>query len=255
MSNEPENLPALPAGIDISKVALPAEYERMRKAIADFDSFQQCQKLEAVAAGLAESYRVADDREPELACRRIRLYARRRYGELLARFDARGAHRKSEAQHTLSAKEVAAEHGASKHYCVVSGRMAKIPEQEFVAAVEQAEPPSLTMLSNMGRKARRAEADEPVTITAKPHHVGTVAIAPDMGDTREIRYVLALCRKLASRTRAINLEDCAREFARMAESDRKAVEGFGEFIVRVANTEPGDTENPPNRRAHLELVE
>lgn len=107
---------------------------------------------DADAAALASYARQSEDLELEKMAARIRARAMRRAGELLKQIEPqRGA--RTDLQPTdggdskLMRREVAKQAGMSERQQVTAVRVASIPEPEFAAQVESANPPTLTELA------------------------------------------------------------------------------------------------------------
>jgi hypothetical protein len=142
---------------------LPALYTAARDALAECASLDECKDWADRAEALRSYARQADD--PTLLNNAMRIKARavRRCGELLAEIaPGTGAHRKSDGAVTLSEtrKGAAVAAGLSERQRVNALRVAAIPAPVFEAAVDAANPPSVTRLADMGRKRRVVEALE-----------------------------------------------------------------------------------------------
>jgi hypothetical protein len=140
-----------------SNAPLPISYTEAKAALARCDQVDEAQSWADRAAALASYARQARDRELEAMAKRIRARAVRRAGELLQniptcrgrRFDLRPDHEAVGAR-TQAARRA----GMSVSQQKTAVRLAKIPAEEFEAAVEAADPPGTMRLA--GRAALRA---------------------------------------------------------------------------------------------------
>ena len=147
--------PKLPAAR--SEAPLPITYTEAKAALARCDQVDECQSWAAKAEALASYARQARDRDLERMAKRIRARAVRRAGELLQqiptcrgrRFDLRPDHDAVGAR-TQAARRA----GISVSQQKTAVRLAKIPADEFEAAVEAADPPGTMRLA--ARAALRA---------------------------------------------------------------------------------------------------
>ena len=94
---------------------------------------------------------MADDSTLQKFALRIKDRAVRRCGELLKQFDGRGGHMKTDGV-VSSQKQAARDAGLSERQQVTAVRVANIPGEDFAAAVESDDPPTVTKLADMGRK-------------------------------------------------------------------------------------------------------
>lgn len=166
----PLPLSALPS-IDGAK--LPAVYERATQALAECTRIDECQNWADKAEALASYARQSKDESLRKMADRIQARAIRRCGELLKLIEpGQGARdgKRHEGTHTpLTRTEAAREAGLSEWQKVTALRVATIPEPVFDAAVEQAEPPTVTQLAEQGKQTKPViPAVAPVT-PAMPH--------------------------------------------------------------------------------------
>jgi hypothetical protein len=168
---------ALPTNIDIAKARLPATYEQAKMALASCEKIDECQTWANKAEALASYAKMADDDSLRVLADRIQAQAVRRIGELLKQFDARGGDQgKSEGAHTFasaepSRQEMADRAGLSKHQQVQAVRVANVPEEKFVVAIEAPKPATVTQLAEMGKKVHGVPED---SFKRATHLIGTV---------------------------------------------------------------------------------
>jgi hypothetical protein len=139
-----------------SEASLPITYTEAKAALARCEEVDECQSWADRAGALASYARQARDRELEAMAKRIRARAVRRAGELLQeiptcrgrRFDLRPDHDAVGAR-TQAARRA----GMSVSQQKTAVRLAKIPADQFEAAVESQDPPGTMRLA--GRAALR----------------------------------------------------------------------------------------------------
>jgi hypothetical protein len=154
MSVLPEKA-GLPA---IAEARLPGTYVAAKRALAALGRIDLCKVWADKAAALAAYARMARDDELEMQARRLRAWALRRAGELLAEIapaanqhDA--AKRASAGAHT-SRSAAANEAGLSHHQQAAALRIAEIPAKEFEAMVEAPRPATIERLDERARQRR-----------------------------------------------------------------------------------------------------
>lgn len=141
---------------------LPATYEAARTALAHCQAIDECKDWADKAAALASYAKQSEDLELEKMAARIRARAMRRAGELLKQIEpGQGARdgKRGIGDHTPLRESVARDAGMSKHQQVTAVRVANIPDREFSAQVESANPPTLTELARQGTQRRDASPD------------------------------------------------------------------------------------------------
>lgn len=146
-----------PANISIAQAPLPATYDQAKQALAECDQVDECKDWADKAQALASYAKQARDDSLLKLATRIQARAIRRAGELLKEFDGRGGDRsKSDGAGTSAPaqRQAAADAGMSKRQQVTAVRVANVPQQEFDAAVEGDDPPTVTALAEMGKQAR-----------------------------------------------------------------------------------------------------
>ena len=154
----------LPSTQVISDAPLPERYEAAKRAVAECHRVDECKEWSDRAVALASYARPVRDHELVTLAQRINGRAVRRCGELLREADGRGEHRKSKtdggdsSSNPPSRKELAESAGISERQQVTATRVARIPEDEFEAAVDSPDPPSVTKLAEMGKRKREGPA-------------------------------------------------------------------------------------------------
>lgn len=151
------NLPA------VLNAPLPATYEAARTALAQCQAIDECKDWADKAAALASYAKQSEDLELEKMAARIRARAMRRAGELLKQIEpspgGRPAKTNDGADSSFTRKDVARDAGMSERQQVTAIRVASIPEKQFAAQVESANPPTLTELARQGTQKRDASPD------------------------------------------------------------------------------------------------
>jgi hypothetical protein len=145
---------------DVSTAKLPATYQRAKTALATCERLDECKSWKDRAAALASYAKQADDKGLMNMAVRIQSRAIRRCGELLERFDARGAHRKKVASGLSSRRDAGDKAGMSERQVKTAVRVANIPDEEFEALVESAHPPTITRLAERGIAPTGAKVPE-----------------------------------------------------------------------------------------------
>jgi hypothetical protein len=160
----------LPAHIRVSDARLPATYEQAKTALAQCSRIDECQEWANKAEALASYARQADDDSLRKMADRIQARAIRRCGELLKQFDGRGRpeENKEGTRPDYSQAHAARDAGLSAHQQKTAVRVANVPAEQFEAAVESGEPPTVTALAEMGKQSRVAPSSEPPAATASP---------------------------------------------------------------------------------------
>jgi hypothetical protein len=162
---------ALPTNIEIAAARLPDTYEQAKIALASCERIDECNTWANEAEALASYAKMADDDSLRIMADRIQARAVNRMGELLKEHDGRGDHRKSGGTPTSSRREVAEQAGISKDQQVQAVRVANVPRDQFEAAVEGDNPPTVTALAEMGKKVRTVLPEDFKRAT---HLIGTV---------------------------------------------------------------------------------
>jgi hypothetical protein len=153
MPDGPPNLPAL------TDARLPATYEAAQRALSECSRVDECKNWSDKAQALASYARQAKDSTLHNLALRIQARAQRRMGELLKQIPSgQGANLTAagrEGAHPILTRERAADDGGlSEHQRKTAQRVASIPTPEFEAAIESAQPPSITELATRGTVPR-----------------------------------------------------------------------------------------------------
>jgi hypothetical protein len=139
---------------DVSTARLPVVYEAASRALAECSRIDECQQWADKAEALASYAKQARDESMRKMADRIQARAIRRCGELLKQIpSAQGA--RTDVQPpvaTVTRSQAAAEAGLSERQKVTALRVASVPAEEFEAAVESDEPPTVTRLAEQGKK-------------------------------------------------------------------------------------------------------
>lgn len=146
----------------VADAPLPKVYEGARTALAECNRIDECQSWADKAAALASYARQANDDSLLTLAQRIQGRAVRRAGELLKQIP--DGKRQGRNQHgegnkdgltTLPTRtEAAEEAGLSLHQQRTAMRVAEVPADEFEAAIESDDPPTITEIAEAGRKKR-----------------------------------------------------------------------------------------------------
>lgn len=150
----------------IAIAPLPATYQAAKSALAECQAIDECKDWADKAAALASYARQSEDLELEKMAARIRARAMRRAGELLKQIEpATGKNNQYQqvkgdgGDSFQSRTEVAKRAGMSERQQVTAVRVANIPERDFAAQVESANPPTLTELARQGTQKRETPPD------------------------------------------------------------------------------------------------
>lgn len=143
---------------DVASATLPATYQHAKEALAACHQVDECKDWADKAAALASYAKQADDDTLHKLAIRIQARAIRRAGELLEAFRTgpQGGRPKENGRGTptVSQRQAAADAGMSKDQEVQAVRVARVPPQEFEAAVESEQPPTVTALAARGTVTR-----------------------------------------------------------------------------------------------------
>lgn len=135
----------------VSDATLPATYERARVALETCQRVDECKDWADKAAALASYARQADDDSLHKFAVRIQARAVRRCGELLKTFQSPGGRPKTGATHAVVSQRGAAEAaGMNEHQEKQAVRVANVPSEDFDAAVDSDNPPTITALAERG---------------------------------------------------------------------------------------------------------
>lgn len=144
------NHSALP---DIASATLPETYERAKTALARCDQIDECKAWADKAAALASYAKQAKDDTLHRLATRISARAIRRAGELLQTFQSPGGRPSKTTAGTgesFSQRKAAADAGMSPRQELTAVRVANVPADDFEAAVESDDPPTVTALAQRG---------------------------------------------------------------------------------------------------------
>ncbi len=126
---------------------LPATYEAARAALARCEALDECKDWANKAAALASYARQSRDDSLVVMAQKIQARAIRRCGELLREVpQAKGV--KSGPTRTAHAREA----GISAYQQAVALRLVSIPQEKFDALIESNSPPSVSKLTEYGKK-------------------------------------------------------------------------------------------------------
>jgi hypothetical protein len=149
----------------IETASLPALYENAQHALAECSRIDECQQWADKAQAMASYAKQAKDESLRKMADRIQARAIRRCGELLRQIEpARGANQNIQEGDLpkVTRESAATDAGLSEHQRKTALRVAAIPEAEFVAAVDSAQPPTVTALAEQGRQARPVTTPTPL---------------------------------------------------------------------------------------------
>lgn len=140
----------------VQAAELPALYQNAQIALAQCSDIDECQKWGDKAKALASYAKQAQDQTLHSYAKRIQARAIRRAGELLKQIEpAQGSHWESKrdgAVPSISRSQAADDAGMSERQRKTALRVASVPEDEFNAAVDSDEPPTVTKLAEQGRQ-------------------------------------------------------------------------------------------------------
>lgn len=153
-----DHFAALPAALDIEHARLPTTYQSLKFALAECVRIDECRHWADKAEALASYARQANDNELLKMAMRVHARAIDRCGELLKEIPpahgARDGKRQEGALPPLSRSQAATDAGLSEHQRKTALRIANIPKEEFEAAVESDNPPTVTALAERGKQLR-----------------------------------------------------------------------------------------------------
>lgn len=141
----------------LSSAPLPKTYETAKSALAQCQAIDECKDWADKAAALASYARQSEDLELEKMAQRIRARAMRRAGEIakqMMRPEGRPSQNVTAGDNVLPRETIQEMAGFSKRQLDTSLRVASIPEPQFTAQVESANPPTLKELARQGTQKR-----------------------------------------------------------------------------------------------------
>lgn len=138
----------------VADAPLPKMYEGARIALAECNRIDECQSWADKAAALASYARQANDDSLLTLAKRIQGRAVRRAGELLKQIPSQSGKRTDLQPNdgAVTRSEAAEQAGLSERQRVTALRVAEVPADEFEAAIESADPPTITEIAEAGRK-------------------------------------------------------------------------------------------------------
>ena len=143
------------------EVAIPISYQKAVSAIQECDAIDEAKDWADKMSALALYYKQSKDKTLEKYAKRIKYRAKRRMGELLKQFDAKGKRNDLELSTVtdtkLTQKEVSENIGLSKRQKDQSVRLSNIPEATFNEMVESENVPTLTQLAELGIKKNKTK--------------------------------------------------------------------------------------------------
>jgi len=132
-------------------------------AIAECARVDECKSWADKAAALAVYARQAKDDSLAVYARRIQARALRRAGELLKQIPPADIStrygQEGDLPPVITRTEAAQNAGLSEHQRKQSLRVASVPAADFDYAIESQEPPTITVLAEMGTQARPAPSE------------------------------------------------------------------------------------------------
>jgi hypothetical protein len=150
-------------GMVVANAKLPEKYQTAKLAIAECEHIDECKDWADKAEALASYAKQAGDLSLLVMAQRIQARAIRRCGDLLLEIQASTGGRPPktrEGARPSSRKDAAEEAGLSTHQRKTAVRVARVPTDEFEAAVESEEPPTVTQLASRGTR-KQEEEEEP----------------------------------------------------------------------------------------------
>jgi hypothetical protein len=161
------------ATIDTKNAKLPVSYEHAKTALGECYKLDECKEWKDKAAALASYAKQAHDETLYKTAMKIQGRALRRYGELRAlipeeQSNGRPSNKSCLGGHDLSARQQADEAaGMSVKQATTAMRVASIPEEEFEAAIEADDTPTITKLAEMGTKKRDPPPEPPAYLKGR----------------------------------------------------------------------------------------
>jgi hypothetical protein len=150
-------------------------YQEARSALEKCSHLDECQKWADKAKALASYAKQADDDTLCVLATRIKARAIRRCGQLLNEIEAKdGRPKNCMGAHTVNRSEAAETAGLSRNQKVTALRVANVPEQEFEAAVESDNPPTITELARIGTRPSLVERGTVAQFAAATDVLGAI---------------------------------------------------------------------------------
>lgn len=145
---------------NISDAKLPVAYESAKKALSECASIDECKDWADKAAALASYAKQAKDDSMRKMAERIQARAIRRCGELLKQVEPATGGQPYQARSTQDAvvpssrSGIATAAGLSERQRKTALRVANVPQEQFDAAVESDDPPTVTQLAGIGTQKK-----------------------------------------------------------------------------------------------------
>jgi len=150
------------------EVDLPKNYQKAVLALEECNSLDEIKDYSDKMTALALYYKQANDSVLENLATRIKHRAKRRMGDLLKQFNARGFYNGNQYTGNIGEKEdtlhssnslnlAAASIGLSEWETKQSIRLSNIPEQKFEELIESDKVPTTSQLADIGTKKRVKE--------------------------------------------------------------------------------------------------
>jgi hypothetical protein len=136
----------------VARAKLPASYEGAREALDKCQRIDECQTWADKAEALASYAKQAEDDGLRKMADRIQARAVRRCGELLRAIEAAANQHRARGGGPPSRAQAARDAGLSRDQKRNAMRVAAVPREEFEAAVESDDPPTVTQLAEQGTK-------------------------------------------------------------------------------------------------------
>jgi hypothetical protein len=151
--------PNLPANLPVDHANLPATYDAAVKAIEACYTVEEAKSWADKSAALAYYASQVDDHPLRRVALRAEARAVRRLDELLRQYpELHGGDRKSgsscEPHNLISRRQAAHQAGMSDHQYRNTQAVGAIPRQEFEAAVESGDPPTVGQLAARADSSR-----------------------------------------------------------------------------------------------------
>ena len=146
----------MPGNINVANARLPQTYENAKTALANCERIDECQDWANKAEALASYAKMADDDVLRKMADRIQARAVRRCQELLKQYPQGDGRPKKNlvGSHEVSRRGAAHASGMSDHQYRTAMAVGNVPDDEFNAAVESDDPPTVTALAEQGKKPR-----------------------------------------------------------------------------------------------------
>ncbi len=207
----------------VATATLPASYERAKEALSRCHAIDECKDWADKAAALASYAKQADDKTLQQFALRIQSRAIRRCGELLQTFQTgpQGGRPKknTDGSDGVSQRQAAEAAGMSVRQELTAVRVANVPADDFEAALESDDPPTITRLAELGTNSqvppKFAEATHVLGVLyafakfCADHEAGAIASALYLHERESARgHVATIKTWLAEFVRALEEGAC-----------------------------------------------